>query len=98
MFGLEPRVRFYFGHAIFSHQSTVNVYWFAILSSAALLTKQNAVFLIPFCLLSGLGVRGWRLFLQAPVLRAVAICVVLIAPVLWARLHGSLENDCHGLG
>lgn len=61
-------------------QARGSVYWFAILASAALLTKQNAVFLIPFCLLSGLSVGGWKFFLRAAVLRAILICVVLIAP------------------
>lgn len=57
-----------------------DIYWFAIFASAALLTKQNAVYLLPFCLLSGLAVRGWRMFFEIPVLRAAAICAILIAP------------------
>jgi len=70
-------------------QSTGNLYWFAILASAAVLTKQNAVFLIPFCLLSGLSVLGWRMFLRPAVLRAISICLVLVAPfyVLVYRIH-----------
>jgi Dolichyl-phosphate-mannose-protein mannosyltransferase len=57
-----------------------DIYWFALSASAALLTKQNGVYLIPFCVLSGLLCRGWKLFLRKEVLRAVAICFVLIAP------------------
>src|SRR5258708_20852074 len=73
------------------HQSKGDVYWFAILASAALLAKQNAVFLIPFCLFTGLGVRGLKLFLRAPVLRAISSCLVLIAPfyVLVYMVHWS---------
>ncbi len=57
-----------------------NIYWFALLASAALLTKQNGVYLIPFCLLSGLLCGGWKLFLRKEVLCAVAICFLLIVP------------------
>ena len=57
-----------------------DIYWFALSASAALLTKQNGVYLIPFCVLSGLLCGGWKLFLRKEVLRAVAICFVLIAP------------------
>ena len=70
-------------------QSTGDVYRFAIFASAAVLTKQNAVFLIPFCLLSGLSLSGWRVFLRPAVLRAMVVCVVLVAPfyVLVYRVH-----------
>lgn len=61
-------------------ESSREVYWFAIFASAALLTKQNAIFLIPFCFLSGLALRGPRVFLQAPILRAILLGAVLIAP------------------
>ena len=60
--------------------STSAVYWFALLASAALLTKQNAIYLIPFSALSGLILRGWRVFLKTPVLRAMSLGAVLIAP------------------
>lgn len=57
-----------------------DVYWFALFSSAALLTKQNGVYLIPFCAFSGLMCGGWKLFLRKEVLRALASCFVLISP------------------
>jgi hypothetical protein len=57
-----------------------DVYVFALLAPAALLTKQNAVYLIPFCLFSGLALKGWRFFLKAEVLGAAALTGVLIAP------------------
>ena len=56
------------------------IYWFALFASAALLTKQNGVYLILFCLLSGLLCGGGKLFLCGEVLRAVAICFLLTAP------------------
>lgn len=61
-------------------ENSVDVYLFAVFASAAALTKQNAVYLIPFCILSGLSVRGWRLFLRVPVLKATAIAIFLTAP------------------
>ena len=61
-------------------ENSVDVYLFAVFASVAALTKQNAVYLIPFCILSGLSVKGWRLFLRVPVLKAVAIGIFLTAP------------------
>ncbi|MGA8503983.1 MAG: glycosyltransferase family 39 protein [Candidatus Sulfotelmatobacter sp.] len=57
-----------------------DIYWFAVFASAALLTKQNGVYLIPFCVLSGFLCRGWKLFLRKEVLRTVAICFLLTVP------------------
>jgi hypothetical protein len=57
-----------------------DVYWFALFASAALLTKQNGIYLIPFCALSGLLRGGWKLFLRREVLYAVTIWFLLISP------------------
>jgi Dolichyl-phosphate-mannose-protein mannosyltransferase len=57
-----------------------DIYWFALFASAALLIKQNGIYLIPFCVLSGLLCRGWKLFLRREVLYADAICFLLISP------------------
>lgn len=57
-----------------------SIYWFALFASAALLTKQNGIYLAAFCFLSGLLCGGWRLFLRKEVLHAVAICFLLILP------------------
>ena len=57
-----------------------HVYWFALFASAALLTKQNAIYLIPFCALTGLLYGGWRFFFRKEVLYALALCFVLISP------------------
>lgn len=57
-----------------------DVYWFALFASAALLTKQNGVYLVPFCILSGLLCGGWRMFLRREVLTAAAICFLLASP------------------
>lgn len=57
-----------------------DLYWVALACSAALLTKQNAIYLLPFCLLSGLIMRGRRVFFHAQMLRALTIFIVLTAP------------------
>lgn len=62
------------------YERPADVYLAAVMASAAMLTKQNSIYLIPFCLLSGLMVRGFRLFLRTQVLRALAIGLVLVAP------------------
>jgi hypothetical protein len=61
-------------------ESTKDVYLSALFASAALLTKQNAVFLLAFFVFSALSVAGWRLFLRRAVLGAAALGAVLIAP------------------
>jgi hypothetical protein len=70
----------YFWIRYLLRQTASDVYWFALFGSAALLTKQNAIYLLPFAAISGLIVRGWRMFLKAPVLHATSLCAVLIAP------------------
>jgi len=61
-------------------ENPADVYVCAVFASAAALTKQNAIYLIPFCIFSGLAVKGWRLFLRPAVARAIAIGVILTAP------------------
>lgn len=57
-----------------------DVYWFALFASAALLTKQNGIYLIPFCALSGFLCGGWKLFFRKELLAAAAICFLLVSP------------------
>ena len=61
-------------------RKAADVYGFAVLASAAALTKQNAVYLILFCVFSGLSLEGWRIFVRSEVLRAAATGVALSAP------------------
>jgi hypothetical protein len=82
-----------------------DIYWFALFASAALLTKQNGVYLIPFCILSGLLGGGWRLFLRREVLRAVAICFLLTSPyyalayvIHWKTIAMDLSEKSAGVG
>ena len=73
-----------------------SVYWFAIFASAALLTKQNGIYLVAFCALSGFLCGGWKLFWRKEVLRAVAICALLISPfytLVYAVHRKTIEMD-----
>jgi hypothetical protein len=57
-----------------------DIYWFALFASAAALTKQNGIYLVPFCVLSGLLCGGWKLLVRKEVLRTLAICLLLVSP------------------
>ncbi len=56
---------------------------FAVVASLALLTKQNAVYLAPFCLLTLVGLRRWDRVLNRSALRAFLVCLFLVAPYYW---------------
>jgi Dolichyl-phosphate-mannose-protein mannosyltransferase len=86
----------YFWIRYLLRQRRLDIYWSAIFAAAALLTKQNAVYLIPFAVLSGLAVRGWRMFFTLPVLWAASLCAILITPfycVVYALHWQSIAMD-----
>jgi len=56
------------------------LYWFALLASLALLTKQQSIYLAAFCLLTILAERKWRLLLDRSLLRALGFCLLLLVP------------------
>lgn len=70
----------YFGARYLREERKRDVYVFAVLAALALLTKQNAIYLAPFCILAGVSIKGWKWLLRADVLRAATLCAVLIAP------------------
>ena len=70
----------YFGARYLREERKTDVYTFAILAALALLTKQNAIYLAPFCVFAGVWLRGWKWFLRADVWCAAALCAVLIMP------------------
>src|SRR5579864_906309 len=57
-----------------------SLYWFAVTGGVAMLTKQNAIYLLLFCALSILALRKWRLLLHRATLVALAIGACLTAP------------------
>jgi hypothetical protein len=91
----------FFGARYLREERKRDVYLFAVLAAAALLTKQNAIYLAPLCLLAGLWLKGWKWFLRAEVLQAAVLCAVLVAPfyVLVYLLHwGPIAMDLRGAG
>jgi Dolichyl-phosphate-mannose-protein mannosyltransferase len=70
----------YFWIKYLRHEKAADVYWFAGLASAALLTKQNSIYLGLFCLFTLLVMRQWRLAVKRDALRALALCLLLVGP------------------
>jgi hypothetical protein len=71
-------------------------YWFGIFAGLALVTKQNSIYLAPFCLLTIIAAGKWRLLLKRPTIIAVAICLFLAGPfyLLAFKLHaGTIGKD-----
>ncbi len=62
------------------------LYGFVIFTALALLTKQNAIFILPFCLLTFLATRKWHLLKNWALYRAVALGFVLVAPFYFLTL------------
>jgi hypothetical protein len=81
------------------------LYCFAVTAAVAMLTKQNAIYLLLFCALSILALRKWQLLLHRATLAALAIGIGLTAPyyftvykLLWSTVSGDLsENHTRGL-
>lgn len=76
------------------------LYWFTGFASAALLTKQNSVYLILFCILSVVALRRWRLIWNYHVAVALLIGMVLAGPfyalvylVHWAPIAMDLVDS-----
>lgn len=67
-----------------------DLYTFAVLAGLALLTKQNAIFLAPFCVLTILAWKKWNLVRRRPLWYALGIVVVIASPfyALTAVMHG----------
>jgi hypothetical protein len=70
----------YFWTKYLRREKVADVYWFAGLASAALLTKQNSIYLGLFCLFTLLAMRQWRLVVKRHTLRALALCLLLAGP------------------
>jgi Dolichyl-phosphate-mannose-protein mannosyltransferase len=80
----------YFWSRYLRTEESKAAYWFGICAALALMTKQNTIYLAPFCLFTIIGFGKWRLLLKRPTIIAVAICLLLSGPfyVLAFRLHG----------
>jgi Dolichyl-phosphate-mannose-protein mannosyltransferase len=56
------------------------LYWFTGFASAALLTKQNSIYLIPFCILSVVALRKWQLVWSHHTAVALVIGMAMVGP------------------
>jgi hypothetical protein len=80
----------YFWSRYLRTEESKAAYWFGVCAALALMTKQNTIYLAPFCLFTIIAWGKWRLLLKRPTIIAVAICLLLSGPfyVLAFRLHG----------
>ncbi|PWT83847.1 MAG: hypothetical protein C5B58_05805 [Acidobacteria bacterium] len=58
----------------------IHLYWFTGFASAALLTKQNSVYLVLFCILSVVALKRWRLVWNYHVVIALLIAIAVVGP------------------
>lgn len=70
----------YFWLRYLEEERPAHLYWFTGFASAALLTKQNSIYLILFCILSLAALRKWRLVWNYHVGLALLLGVVLVGP------------------
>lgn len=71
-------------YLLYEKRSTL--FWLVGFASAALLTKQNSVYLPLFCLASAIALGRWRLLVKPPVLWSV-LSVALIAGPYYFLVH-----------
>ena len=97
----------YYWHRYITAEKASDLYPFAVVASLALLTKQNALFLAPFCALTILVLRKWKLVLNRHMAIAFGIVAILTGPfytlvylVHWKTvamdLVGNRSADIHG--
>lgn len=81
----------YFWIRFLLEQRNAFLYWFSICAGLAALTKQNAVYLPLFCLLSVAALNCWRLLYRRATLIAFAIGVMIAGPYYLVdyRMHWS---------
>ena len=74
-------------YLLYEKRSTL--FWFVGFASAALLTKQNSIYLPLFCLASTIALGRWRLLVKPPVLWSVLSIALIAGPyyVLVHRVH-----------
>ena len=77
---------------------------FAALAALAVLTKQNAVYLPVFCVLSLTGLGRWRMLLRRASVVALAVAILIAGPYYgfvsmlhWSSIQGDLAEKQSGL-
>ena len=81
----------YFWISFLRKGRSLSLYCFAVAGAFAMLTKQNAVYLLLFCLLSILALGRWQLWRRRTTLVGLAIGLCLTGPYYYAlyQLHWS---------
>jgi 4-amino-4-deoxy-L-arabinose transferase-like glycosyltransferase len=79
-------------YLLYEKRSTL--FWFVGFASAALLTKQNSVYLPLFCLASAFALGRWRLLVKPPVLWSVLSVALIAGPyyILVYRFHWQITK------
>ncbi|MGA8274160.1 MAG: glycosyltransferase family 39 protein [Candidatus Sulfotelmatobacter sp.] len=62
------------------YEKRTTLIWFVGFAAAALLTKQNSVYLSLFCLASAIALGRWRLLLKPAVWKAVFAIAMIVSP------------------
>lgn len=91
----------YFWVRYFREQNPKLLYIFAVVASLALLTKQNAIYLPVFCLVSALALRKWKLLWARKSVYAFFIVCAMAGPVYiteitvqWRALRVAMDYIC----
>jgi Dolichyl-phosphate-mannose-protein mannosyltransferase len=81
----------YFWISFLKDKNSSSLYWFAVAVSLAMLSKQNAVYLVVFCLMSILALKKWDLLWHKRTIWSLLIIVCLAGPYyfLLSSLHWS---------
>jgi hypothetical protein len=85
----------YFWLRFLRTQRTRTLAWFVITASLAVLTKQQSIYLAPFCLFSAIAVGKWRTFVSRRGLIILGASALLVVPfyVLAVKVHLSSIAD-----
>lgn len=89
----------YFWMGFLKRGENRDLYWFAVTLSLAMLVKQNAVYLVPFCLITLTVLGNWSLLRRRGTVWALAIIVCLSGPYYfllsflhWSTIAGDLAE------
>jgi hypothetical protein len=89
----------YFWISFLKQKDNFNLYWFSFTVSLAMLTKQNAVYLVLFCFFSLTGLQQWNLLKRKSTIWSllIIICVtgpyyLLLSSMHWSTIAGDLTE------
>jgi hypothetical protein len=90
----------YFWVCFLRKERNSSLIWFGLTGALAMLTKQNSVYLLLFCVLSILALRKWQLLWRWSTLGALAIGLCLTGPYYyllyklhWSTIAGDLMEE-----